>query len=87
MALMYSVAKSPLPLISFFKLLAFLLVVAGSAFYFLYFWLLHRSGGAAALAATVAVTAWVGVLYTLTDGGVMELLYLLIGPPASLHRA
>jgi hypothetical protein len=44
MALMYSVAKSPLPLISFFKLLAFLLVVVGLALYFLYFWLLHRSG-------------------------------------------
>jgi len=87
MALMYSVAKSPLPLISFFKLLAFLLVVAGLALYFLYFRPLHRSGGAAALAATVAVAAWVGVLYTLADGGVMELLYLLVGLPASLYLA
>ncbi|AKT34804.1 hypothetical protein PYWP30_01176 [Pyrobaculum sp. WP30] len=87
MALMYSVAKSSLPLISFFKLLAFLLVVAGLALYFLYFWLLHRSDGAAALATTVAVATWDGVLYTLADGGVMELLYLLIGLPASLYLA
>jgi len=87
LAWIYGVSKSPIVLITVFKWLAFSLVIAGLALYFLYFRLIHRDNKLAALATVVALSTWTGVLHTLADGSVMELVYLLIGLPTSLYLA
>jgi hypothetical protein len=83
LAAVWLASRDPLLLAKVLQLLTAGMVAAGVALYLLYFWRALRS--AFPVATLLMTVSAVGVLHTLVDGSVMELVFTMVGLPASLY--